>query len=387
MKDIVIAAGTAVGSVLELARSIKKEVDCKSYVLCTSRKTAEIIQSSKFIDEVIFIDGSTEINYIEAIKSWCQSKEFKTKPILYFTTDTSCFYVDNDREWFEQRFELCLPSSNIIKTYTQKGLAEVNASEAGLAVPKTLIIDDTGDIERVIERFSFPVILKPRATYLKNNIDFKIKVLHNKTELLSFANNLIEKGNTILCQEFIPGGNDSSYYYLFYRTTNGEVFTNIGRKTFQSSKDGGIMAKGLVEYNDEIASLCKNFLNTIDYIGIGGIEFKKYNGIYYFIEMSTRLEGFFKIAEVSNSPLSKISYYDLSNNDLKVSELTNCNQRDGIVYMDFIVTLVTRINSKNLFALISDLFSSVFNSKVKLNIYSKEDLKPFWLVLKRKIIR
>ncbi|HHX69933.1 MAG TPA: hypothetical protein GX708_18045, partial [Gallicola sp.] len=218
MKNIIILVGSANGSALALIQAIKKEAACKTYVLCTNKRTAEIIASSKYINEVHIISSSDdEATYVGEIKEWYATKSFEEKPILYFTYDTACYYIDNNRKWFEEKFELCLPSSEIIKTYTQKGLAEVSAFEAGLTVPKTQIIDTKEDIDKVINSFSFPIILKPRATYLKANIGFKIKVINTKEEFLLETTNLIHQNNTLLCQEFIPGGNNTSFYYLFYR--------------------------------------------------------------------------------------------------------------------------------------------------------------------------
>lgn len=386
MKDIVITAGTAIGSVLALARNIKKEVDCKVFVLCTDYMTSQVFKSSNSINEVIHIKGNDELVFIETIKNWYQQQEFINKPILYFTNDISCFYIDIDRVWFEERFELCLPSSEIIKTYTQKGLAEVSAFEAGLTVPKTQIIDTKEDIDKIINSFFFPIILKPRATYLKADINFKIKVIENKEEFVLETTKLINKNNTLLCQEFIPGGNNTSFYYLFYRGNNGIINENIGRKTLQSTPNGGTMLQGIVEYNSTLSEICRDFLNKIDYKGIGGIEFKKYNDKFYFIEMSTRLEGFFKIAEISNSPLSLLSYYDLSKNIKKMDALLNSKQNDGKIYIDFIPTLVTKIKSRKYISFLRDVFTAIFSPKTKLNVFSMSDPKPFLLTLKNLIV-
>lgn len=388
MKNIIILVGSANGSALALIQAIKKEAACKTYVLCTNKRTAEIIASSKYINEVHIISSSDdEATYVGEIKEWYATKSFEEKPILYFTYDTACYYIDNNRKWFEEKFELCLPSSKIIKTFTQKGLAEVNALEAGLTVPKTQIIDTREDIDKVINSFSFPIILKPRATYLKANIGFKIKVIETKEEFLLETTNLINQNNTLLCQEFIPGGNNTSFYYLFYRGSNGVKNENIGKKTLQSTPNGGIMLQGIVEYDSTLSEICHNFLNRIDYKGIGGIEFKKYNDKFYFIEMSTRLEGFYKIAEVSNSPLSLLSYYDLSNNVERRDALINSKQNDGMVYMDFIPTLVTKIKSRKYISFIRDVFTAIFSPQTKLNVFSMSDPKPFFLTLKNLIVR
>lgn len=386
MKDIVITAGTATGSVLALAEAITSEVDCNAYVLCTNEVACKVFASSRFVKSAIYINAVDEQIYITEIQNWYKQTEFEHKPILYFTTDTSCFYIDSNLDWFESNFDLCLPSSNIIQKFTKKGLAEVKASEAGLTIPKTLVINNIIDIDTVISSFSFPIILKPRATYLKKGIDFKIKVIRDKEEFLNFCAKYIENKNTLLCQEFVPGGNDTSYYYIFYRNKSNDIFENIGRKTLQSTPDGGIMLKGLTEYNEQLSELCKNFLNTIDYQGIGGIEFKKYNGKFYFIEMSVRLEGFYKICEASNSYLSLISYYDITGLEIP-STLKSAKQIDGVVYTDLISTLKYYLKNKNILTALQDLTRAVTDPKSKINNFSAKDAKPFMIDLALKLLR
>jgi hypothetical protein len=103
--------------------------------------------------------------------------------------------------------------------------------------------------------------------------------------------------------------------------------------------------------------------------------------------MSTRLEGFYKIAEISNSPLSLVSYYDLTENKEALQKAVSSKQMDGFIYMDFITTIATRIKSHKYFKLIGELLTIVFDKKVKLNIYSRFDPKPFWLSLKTLIFK
>ena len=376
MKDVVITAGTAVGSVLALAEAITTKTGCKAYVLCTDKKASKILASSRFIDDVVFIHMGSEQEYITEIQRWYKKAQFKENPILYFTTDTTCFYIDNHRAWFESNFNLCLPSSEIIQIFTKKGLAEIKAAESGLTVPNTRLIENNGDIQAVLSEFQFPIILKPRATYLKEGLNFKIKVIQNKDEFTLFATKHIGNKNILICQEFIPGGNDTSYYYLFYRNKNGDIFENIGKKILQSTSDGGIMLKGITKYNADISILCNKFLNTIDYQGIGGIEFKKYNGQFYFIEMSVRLEGFFKISEISKVPLALISYFDLAKECLP-NEFIEAKQKNNYVYIDLIPTLLSHVKNKSLTSFFSDSLNVIFNPKVKINVFSIRDHKPF----------
>jgi len=386
MKDIVITAGTATGSVMALAEAITSKVGCKAYVLCTNETACRVFASSRFIKSAIYIKANNEQEYIAKIQNWFKTKVFEKKPILYSTNDTSCFYIDNNRDWFETNFDLCLPSSNIVQRFTQKGQAESEASKAGLTIPKTIVLEKKYDIDVVISEFSFPVILKPRATYLKQGVNFKIKVFKDKKKFIDFCSKYIENDISLLCQEFIPGGNDSSFYYIFYRNQEGNIFDNMGRKTLQSTPDGGIMLKGLTEYNEQLSELSKNFLNTIDYQGIGGIEFKKYNEKFYFIEMSVRLEGFYKICEASNSYLSLISYYDITGLEIP-STLKSAKQIDGVVYTDLISTLKYYLKNKNILTALQDLTRAVTDPKSKINNFSAKDAKPFMIDLALKLLR
>ncbi|MGJ7457483.1 hypothetical protein [Halomonas sp. RA08-2] len=373
MKDVVITAGTAVGSVLALAEGIKKEVSCKIYVICTNQKTSNILRSSRLVDEVFYFNYGNPEEYVLEIKRWHKSKNFMQCPVLYSTTDSSCYLIDQGRQWFEENFELTLPSSKIITTFTQKGLAELAAEKAGLNIPRTTVLRQVGCIERQVETFNFPVILKPCATYLKGDIDFKIKVVESAERLSKQAAKYLENGNTLLCQEFIPGGNDTAYYYLFYRSKSGKVYRSMGKKILQSTKNGGIMLKGKSKYDAHLDQQCRSFLKSINYEGMGGIEFKKNNGVFYFIEMSVRLEGFFKLAEISDVPLSLISYYN--NKDHQSKEI---HQKNDVIYISWASTMISHINNKRITPFVSDLINSVVNPRYFLDVFSWSSPKPFF---------
>ena len=104
----------------------------------------------------------------------------------------------------------------------------------------------------------------------------------------------------------------------------------MGVKTLQSPPGNGIMAIGETQENPELMRICRDFLSRIDYKGIGGLEFKYFNGKYYFIEMSIRIDGFISISD-SFLPLSLIAYEDaVGILDVAKYELTIRN----VKYMD-----------------------------------------------------
>jgi len=387
MKDIVIIAGSAVGSVLALARAIKKTVNCKAYVLGTNPQALKIIESSRFIDKCYLINGRNEEQFIHDVKKWRENSSFKNNPILYFTYDTACVYVDRHRDWFESKFILCMPSSDIIENFTEKGIAETVARTHGLTIPKTRVIQSALDIDCVLEEFNFPVIIKPTASRKGSRLGFKVKILNDQNKFKTVAAQIRNEGKIFVTQEYIPGTDEDAWYYIFYRSKNGVVWENMGKKILQSPPGGGIMAKGIVEYNSGLSRIAREFLQNINYNGIGGIEFKKSNDDYYFIEMSVRLEGFHQIGDESDSTISLASYYDLTNQEDKLFRLTEKKQKDGLIYIAFIPTMVTRIKTRNIKGLMKDITSAIFSKNVSLNIYSRDDSKPFWNTLKRLLIK
>lgn len=385
MKDIVITVGTAIGSVLSLSRLIKENIHCKVYILSSNSRTKTILESSSYIDHVSLISGTDETSFFSSIQEWYKLFNFNKKPILYCTTDNHTYYIDNNRFWFEDRFDLCMPSSTIIRSFTKKGEAEIVAESHGLLTPKTLLINSDEGIEQVISTFNFPVILKPQATYLKKGLDFKVQVIENKKYFRKALKDLL-KINSILCQEYVPGKTDNCFYYLFYRDKKGLIYETMGKKTLQSGPNGGIMLKGKSEYNKELSRICKKFLNDIDYCGIGGIEFKEYRGRYFFIEMNPRVEGILKVSEDSGVPLGLISYNDIS--DLEVTNTSQAyEQIDGIIYTDLVSTLKYYLKNKKILTAFQNFTKAITDPKVKINIFSPKDTKPFILDVAFSLLR
>mgnify|MGYP003610325218 CR=1 FL=1 len=378
MKDVIIFAGSALGSVLAIARNIKEEFNTNCYVVCLNSKYTSAFSVSKFVTESTNIIGITDDDLFENYKIWVAQKDFKAKPIVFFTTDISCLFADKYREWFENHFLLTIPSSQILKTYNFKGVAENNAKENGLIIPQTKLINTVEDTILVTSTFRFPVIIKPTSSKTKQSLGFKVKIIQKPQKFEDIAKQLIAEDKEFLCQEYVPGNDKKVHYYIFYRDKHGMIWETMGIKTLQCPPNGGIMAKGISMYNDKIEQMSRKFLDNINYTGIGGIEYKEYNGQYYFIEMSTRPEGFYLVSEKAEVPISTIVYKMLSGFPVDYK----CQQKDGIKYIDLLSTLIARKISKKYFRLIIDYFDAVFNPKTCINAFKLNDVMPFIKYLK-----
>lgn len=367
MNSIFVLAGTTMGSVLSLCKNASK-CGAEVYVISFKENFYRFYKSSKYINQTYYIQTNNLLLFCEKL---LKEKQFKIKPILYTTTDSQCLLINKNRKEYEEIFNLCLPSSQIINNFTQKGKAEILAKEHGLFVPKSMIVKTKEDLNYISDHFKFPIIIKPISAITKQKVGFKFKIFDKNTFIKKnevFLNNL----NNIICQEYIPGDDNSYWFYIFYRNNEGNIIECMGQKTLQTN---GIMTIGTTRFNENLSNLSKMFLEKIDYVGIGGLEFKLYNGKYYFIEMSTRTEGFLPISDMAGVSCALASYNWLSNKTLPYSKLLK-RQKDNVQYTVFFNFFIDYVKTLKVFSLIKLIFSLMFCE----NKYSVEnfiDKKPY----------
>ena len=380
MKDVVVIAG-ALGSSFSICKSIRSKYLIKTYIIFLNSDIEHFSCPTGLVTETVnWVADSANI-FFERINEWYSLHTFKELPVLYCTSDESCMFVAQFREWFELKFILTIPDNSIINIYNNKGKSDVSIKRTDLLAPKTLTIKTHDDIETVKKAFRFAVIMKPIDYQNQRKIGFKVKVCDSIDDYSLQSFGILSRRIHFLCQEYIPGGDDKSWFYIFFRMANGTIVDCMGKKIVQHPRGKGNMAMGITCRNEKLAKISQSFLKKIGYVGIGGIEFKEYMGDFYFIEMSTRPEGFIQISNVAETPLPLIAYYDANLEVMDVGR--QFIQKDDRVYVDIIIYLIEIIKSRKYIELIS-LLKILFAKKTTFNplpfSYYMLCLKNFFLV-------
>lgn len=363
MKDIVVLAGTSPWSVLSLCKAAK-EHGANAYCVCTGLSRPMDYSRNKYVTASYNVDLKNLRLFWD---EFFQQHQFNEKPILFAVYDGACLLVDEERDYYESRFDLCLPSSQIVKAFNDKSLAGDVAEANGMTVPKTINVENVSQIDEVCNTFSFPVIVKPTTASEHIKFKFKMKVAENANEFRLFASELLDNQCHFICQEYIKGEDKDCKFYIFYRNAKGEVIECMGEKTLQSE---GIMTIGTTVFDEKLANLCRGFIEKIDYVGIGGIEVKQYNGRYYFIEMSTRTEGFVAISDMADVSLANAAYVDKNS-----VTYTNNKQIDGVKYIVPLSWFRNRVTQKRYFRLVIESITILFDKKKYfVNSFFKEKL-------------
>ena len=76
MKDIVVFAGGAVGSVLSIVRQIKRTYPINAYVVCLNTTNSSIFNASKYVTESIDIFANTDFSLFQQFQNWFANKNF-----------------------------------------------------------------------------------------------------------------------------------------------------------------------------------------------------------------------------------------------------------------------------------------------------------------------
>lgn len=348
----VIILDGSLGSVLSLCKNAHL-YRLRVFVICMDKSCCNIYSTSKYVDKAYYSDKNELFSTCREI---CSSNNINERPLLYSTSDSSCLLIDAERELFSQIVELCLPSSDIIMNFCNKSNADVEARKRGLCVPKSIIIEGDQSLMDVGISFNFPIILKPISVDISKVVGYKFRILKKRDFAVQAVDEWKKLYKKVICQEYVPGDDTASLFYLFFRDDNGGMVECMGEKTMQSN---GIMAIGTTLYNKELSEISRSFLNKIGYVGIGGIEYKKFDGQYYFIEMSTRTEGFLPISDMAGVSCAEASLQWYLNKD--DSYKTN-KQKEKIRYVSFL-SVIAEVIRKRSFRILIHALRLIINYK------------------------
>ena len=82
---------------------------------------------------------------------------------------------------------------------------------------------------------------------------------------------------------------------------------------------------------------------------------------------------------MSNVPISKIAYHDLSG----IPTEHKLKQIDKIKYIDLLAAFSASKKSKNIFRFLLETISAIFDRNTHVNILTLNDVKPFLIYTKR----
>jgi D-aspartate ligase len=151
------------------------------------------------------------------------------------------------------------------------------AAEAGIPVPRTLLVRSGDDLRRAAEEIAYPCALKPVHSHLfRRHAAGKGFIAENRSALHDAFSRTQALGVAVVLTELVPGSDDRYQSCYSYLAEDGEplyVFTKRKLRQYPIRFGGG--SYHVTNSDPELAELALRFFRAVGLRGLGNAEFKE----------------------------------------------------------------------------------------------------------------
>src|SRR5262245_33687295 len=247
----------------------------------------------KFVWDIDRAPASDSLDYLAAIGRTLQSRA-----ILIPAADTAALFVAAHASELSPWFHFCNQTPRLVLSlYSKKAMNQLAVSQ-GIPTPKTFFPTSKEEALQLAESVEFPVILKAIEDRKARKAGAKV-IVHRKQELLANYEMMEDPERPqMLVQEYIPGGDDSSWMFNGYFDENSDcLFGLTGRKIRQYRPYAGVTSLGVCLPNPVVAETTRRFMKAIGYRGILDIGYRYDNrdGKYKVFDVNPRIGCTFRL--------------------------------------------------------------------------------------------
>jgi len=257
---------------------------------------------SKYVEQGFIISDITKVTEDEFLKEMiclAELMDYQTeKPLVYTGKDDYLIFFSKNYAILKDYFRLSFETdfNKLRRALSKFELIDV-AKRANVKIPVSFTNEDS--IEAILSNSNFPLIVKP-ALKNKPEIDvvkeaFRVKKCFNQIELESAMKLLTSLNVSYVVQEYVQGG-DNELYTIGTYSYEGELKAwSTSKKLRQFPPNTGECSFGVTTYSEDLVDLARRLLGEIGLSGISQIEFKKFKGQYYLIEINPRIWSWHQI--------------------------------------------------------------------------------------------
>ena len=194
------------------------------------------------------------------------------------------------RDKLKKIVKLTLPSVKSLSIAADKSLLMKFAEKNGFAHPKTIAISNQSGALRAARILGYPLVVKPCLEGLRPSYP------ENQKELTEVLACLLPFGPKLLAQEYIKG-DGYGYFALCDRGKPKLVFMH--RRLRELPPTGGASTCAESVHDKKLAHLGSKILSKLNWTGVAMVEFKKYRGQYYLIEVNPKFWGSLELSLAS----------------------------------------------------------------------------------------
>jgi predicted ATP-grasp superfamily ATP-dependent carboligase len=197
-------------------------------------------------------------------------------PFLVVTDELALLTISEHRKELEKLYRFRLPAHETVLMLHNKARFHERAGLHGWPVPDGTLVRTLGDAERIAS-LRPPMILKPAdKRHFHEGHAPRLITAANCADAIEIAERLLAQAGEVLVQETIEGPDDNIYFCLFYRGRDCETLGLFTGQKLASTPPGiGSTAFCTAAPNEELERTTKGILDQVNYVGFGGIEYKR----------------------------------------------------------------------------------------------------------------
>jgi D-aspartate ligase len=258
-------------------------------------------------------DESAFISYLIDLGS-----KLRTKGVLYPTNDAWLVAVSKCRELLQPYFVLPFAKWELIERCVVKPKMYALARDAGVPIPKTVVVSGLQRLEASKKEIPLPCIVKPASPWeYPAQLGMRVRGFSTWDALRTWFGlndaTITREGVALVVQELVQGRTEDLYTFASYSDRAGKVIGHgVIRKVSQHPPDAGTIRMGEVVQEDRIVELGTTLLERIGFHGLANVEFKR-----------DARDGEFKLMEIN--PRSGMSNYFVTRAGCNLAFLAYCD--------------------------------------------------------------
>lgn len=211
------------------------------------------------------------------------SHEGQVRPVLFPASDGAAEFFARNEDRLSDRFVLTSPSAQCLFNIQDKQRLLEHAQRVDVPIPDTHFPTSLDETKRIARSVKFPAVVKPlisihwkREAVVSAIGKVKAVVVRSAAELTELYRKIVHVAPDIMIQEIVPGDDERLFTFLGYIGRDGTALAGCVRKKLRQYPPGfGYCCLTETVVDPEIMELSIRLLKTLNYRGIGCVEFKR----------------------------------------------------------------------------------------------------------------
>ena len=268
------------------------------HLIVGERDTPALAQTSRHCRDRFtypdpFADGE---GFLSAVAS---EVERRRVDVLLPVSDVTTSLIASERRRFNGHCRVPVPESDSLLRAADKVAVIRLAEQLGIPAPQTVYLENAAQLTEVMDRLSFPVVVKPRRSRVRTGDRWRscaVTYARSAQELQHEVCGWPAGAYPLMLQEKITGPGVG----VFLCMHNGKTVASFShRRLREKPPSGGVSVLcESIELRPELHRAAESLLRALDWTGVAMVEFKvdERDGVAKLMEINGRFWGSLQLA-------------------------------------------------------------------------------------------